>query len=35
MAGLGGVPGKQVRYANPKSVDEALRIAVTVHEAET
>jgi len=34
VAGLIGVPGKQVRYASPVSVEEAIRIAVSVQEAE-
>jgi len=34
VAGLIGVPGKQVRYASPVSVQEAIRIAVSVQEAE-
>ena len=34
VAGLIGVPGRQVRYASPVSVEEAIRIAVSVQEAE-
>jgi len=34
VAGLIGVPGKQVRYASPVSVEEAIRIAISVQEAE-
>jgi hypothetical protein len=34
VAGLNGVPGKQVRYASPVSLVEAIRIAVSVQEAE-
>jgi hypothetical protein len=34
VAGLIGGPGKQVRYASPVSVEEAIRIAVSVQEAE-
>jgi len=34
VAGLNGVPGGQVRYASPVSVEEAIRIAVSVQEAE-
>jgi hypothetical protein len=34
ISGLGGVPGKQVRYASPISMDQAIRIAVSVEEAE-
>jgi hypothetical protein len=34
VAGLNGVPGKQVRYASPVSLEEAIRIAVSVQEAE-
>jgi hypothetical protein len=33
-AGLIGTAGRQVRYAMPKSVDEALKIAITVDQAE-
>ena len=32
-AGLIGVPCKHVRYASPVSVEEAIRIAVSVQEA--
>jgi len=34
VAGLTGVPGRQVRYASLVSVEKAIRIAVTVQEAE-
>jgi len=34
VAGLTGDPGRQVRYASLVSVDEALKIAVLVQEAE-
>jgi acyl dehydratase len=34
VAGLNGVPGKQVRYTSPVSLEEAIRIAVSVQEAE-
>jgi len=33
VAGLTGVPGKQVLYASPVSVEEAIRIAFSVQEA--
>ena len=33
-SGLTGTPGRQVRFAMPKSVDEALKIAITVEQAE-
>ena len=33
-AGLVGTPGRQVRFSLPKNMQEALRIAVTVHQAE-
>jgi hypothetical protein len=32
--GLSGTPGRQVRYANPQTVDQALKIALSVQEAE-
>jgi len=32
--GLHGVPGRQVRISNPQDIDEALKIAITVQEAE-
>jgi tRNA A37 N6-isopentenylltransferase MiaA len=32
--GLSGTPGLQVRYANPQTVDQALKIALSVLEAE-
>jgi acyl dehydratase len=34
VAGLIGVHGRQVRFASPFSVEEAIRIAVSVQEAE-
>ena len=34
VAGLTGVPGRQVRYANPQTMEQALQIAITVQEAE-
>jgi len=34
VTGLIGVPGRQVRYASPVTVEEAIRIAVSVQEAE-
>jgi hypothetical protein len=34
VSGLTGVPGRQVRFANPQDVDQALKIALTVQEAE-
>jgi len=34
VAGLIGVPGRQVRYASPVSVEETIRIAVSLQEAE-
>jgi len=34
LASLIGVPGRQVRYASPVSVEEAIRIAGSVQEAE-
>jgi hypothetical protein len=34
ISGLIGNPGQQVRFRMPKSVDEAVQIAVTVYEAE-
>ena len=33
-AGLVGVPGRQVRYIMPESLDEAIRVAITVSQAE-
>jgi hypothetical protein len=33
-AGLSGTASRQVRYAMPKTVDEALKIAITVDQAE-
>ena len=34
VTGLIGAPGTQCRYANPRSMDQALRIALSVQEAE-
>jgi hypothetical protein len=34
ISGLQGNPGQQVRFRMPRSMEEALQIAVTVHEAE-
>jgi len=34
VGGLFGVPGRKFRYASPVSVQAAIRIAVTVQEAE-
>jgi hypothetical protein len=34
ISGLSGNPGQQVRFRMPRSLEEALQIAVTVHEAE-
>jgi hypothetical protein len=34
VAGLTGVPGRQVLFANPQTVDQALKIALSVQEAE-
>jgi hypothetical protein len=34
IAGLTGVPGRQVRYANPQMMEQALKIALLVQEAE-
>jgi hypothetical protein len=33
-AGLVGTPGRQVRFSVPKNMQEVLRNAVTVHQAE-
>jgi hypothetical protein len=33
-AGFAGVPGRQVRYIMPTSLDEAIRVAITVSQAE-
>jgi len=33
VAGLGGTPGKQVRYANPQTMQQALTVALSIHEA--
>ena len=34
ISGLSGTPGRQVRYSNPQSLGEALKIALSVQEAE-
>jgi len=34
ISGLHGVPGRQVRISNPQDIDQALKIAITVQEAE-
>ena len=34
ISGLHGVPGRKVRFSNPQDTDQALKIAVTVQEAE-
>jgi hypothetical protein len=34
VSGLTEVPGRQVRFANPQDLELALRIALTVQEAE-
>jgi hypothetical protein len=34
VAGLSGDPGKQVRYANPQTMKQALTIALLVQEVE-
>jgi hypothetical protein len=34
VSALTGVPGRRVRFANPQDVDQALKIAITVQEAE-
>jgi hypothetical protein len=34
VAGLIGIAGKQVRYANPRNLEQALSIALAVQEAE-
>jgi len=34
VTGLVGTPGRQVRYANPQTMDQALKIALSVQEAE-
>jgi hypothetical protein len=34
VAGLAGIPGTQVRYQNPRNIEEALSIALSVQEAE-
>jgi len=34
VAGLSGVVGKQVRYANPRNLEQALSIDLAVQEAE-
>ena len=34
ISGLHGVPGRQVRFSNPQDIDRALKITLTVQEAE-
>jgi hypothetical protein len=34
VAGLTGVPGRQVRYAKPHAMEQVLKIALSVQEAE-
>jgi hypothetical protein len=34
ISGLDGVPGRQVRYANPQTMSEDLKIALSVRKAE-
>ena len=34
VAGLAGEVGRQTRFSNPQSLDQALKIALTVQEAE-
>ena len=34
VAGLKGVAGKQIRYANPRKIEQAVSIALAVQEAE-
>jgi hypothetical protein len=34
VTGLTGIPGRQVRYANPQTLEQALQIALSVQEAE-
>jgi len=34
VGGLGGIPGKQTRYASPRTFEHALLIALTIQEAE-
>ena len=34
VAGLTGAPGKEVRYASPRHIQQALSIALAVQEAE-
>jgi len=34
VSGLTGTPGRQVRYANPQTLEQALKIALSVQEAE-
>jgi len=34
VSGLIGVPGREVRFSNPQSLEEALKTAVSVQEAE-
>jgi hypothetical protein len=35
VSGLSGIPGRQVQFANPQDIDQALKIALMVQEAET
>jgi hypothetical protein len=34
VAGLTGVPGRQVSYANPQTMEQAFKIALSVQEPE-
>ena len=34
VAGLAGIPGRQCRFSNPQDLDQALKIALSVQEAE-
>ena len=34
VAGLTGIPGRQVRFSNPQDLDQALKMALSVQEAE-
>ena len=34
VAGLAGVPGRQVRYANPQTMEQDLQIALSIQEGE-
>jgi hypothetical protein len=34
IAGLHGVPGRQTRFSNPQDIDQAIKIALAVQEAE-